>query len=97
MRVKEFDGKIHENKTFVWFTHNLFPKTISGAGQKAEAYANLLKLCRTAYNMNSGGPLQADEPEAPVQAPLKPPDPYPEATHGTESPSVGIESAGDPT
>lgn len=88
MRVKEFDDKIHANKVFIWFTHNLFPKTISGTGQKAEAYDKLLKLCRTAYNLNSGGPLVANEPPAP---------PPVEEVHGQEGSSDSGEGAGDPT
>ena len=87
MRVKEFDDKLHEDPDFVWFTHSLFPKTITGAGKKAEAYSRLLTICRKAYNM-AGTNLQAD--------PAPPPEPEPVIMTGiTAGDSHGEEADSD--
>ncbi len=85
MRVKEFNEKIQDDTEFVWFTNNLFPRTLR-EGQRVIANANLLRLCRKAYDLG-GSPLQAD-PE-PKPEPVEVPD----GGESTSNPSEGQEDS----
>jgi len=33
MRVKEFDAQLEADPDYVWFTHNLFPRTMPAEGR----------------------------------------------------------------